>query len=92
MTLIRNEIELAVPDDCHKEFNLDTKLVDICLKDHVSIGLNVVKGADLCFMVSNLESVLEISIPDDEFFSFKTVGDIFFAFRRKLDSREHSKR
>lgn len=92
MALIRQAIEDIVPEGCLSEFNLHTKLVDICLDDHLSAGTKVVNSADLIHVVRDLEDLLSISIPDDEFFALKTVGDILYAFKRKLDSRERSAR
>ncbi len=92
VALIRETIEDIVSADCLSEFSLDAKLVDICLDDHHSAGTKVVNSADLIHVVRDLEEILGINIPDDEFFVFKTVGDIFYAFRKKLDSKNRSVR
>jgi len=92
MELIRQAIEEIVPEGCLSEFNSHTRLADICLDDHVSAGNRVVNSADLIHVVRDLEDLLGISVPDDEFFALKTVGDIYNTFKRKLDSRDRSVR
>lgn len=92
MALIRETIEQVVSSDCLKNFSLSTRLVDICLDDRPSAGTKVVNSTNLIHVVHDLEEVLGICIPDDDFFALKTVGDIFQVFKRKLDSKERSAR
>ena len=71
---------------CDGEFDLETKLVDICFADHESDK----KGnnwLNLVHLIHDLEIEFEITVTDDDLLTFKKVGDILVCIKSLLGAR-----
>ena len=83
--LIYEAIREHVLPTIEKDFNLDTPITEIGLSDdkhwHESST-----WVNLAETVTSLEVSLEVYLTDEDYFSFKTVRDIFLALKRELEN------